>query len=124
MKILHPECKQEDERGQIIDILGQEVIEYVTLITSVRGATRGSHYHRATTQTVYVLGGRLKLLTQRPDEPVVTAILEKGDLAVTEPMERHTMIALEDAAFMVFTRGPRGGDDYESDTYRVPPLGE
>jgi len=26
---------------------------------------------------------------------------------------------LEDSLFLVFTRGPRGGQDYESDTYRL-----
>ena len=61
----------------------------------------------------------MKLLTQMPGAPVIATILEKGDLAKTEPLERHAMIALEDAAFMVFTRGPRGGEDYETDTYRL-----
>ena len=31
----------------------------------------------------------------------------------------HTMVALEDSAFLVFTRGIRGAEDYEKDTYRL-----
>ena len=119
MKITRPQVKYADERGSITDILQKEEIEYITVITSVKGVERGHHYHKKTTQWVYLMGGRMKLLTQLPGEPVVATILEKGDLAVTYPMERHAMIALEDSVFLVFTRGPRGGEDYESDTYRL-----
>jgi perosamine synthetase len=124
VRLSHPACKHQDERGQIIDILGPTPIEYVTLITSARGVSRGNHYHRDTVQTVYILEGRLKLLSQRPNEAVVATILERGDLCTTEPLERHAMLALEDSVFLVFTRGPRGGDNYEADTYRVDPLVE
>ena len=119
MKVTRPQCSSKDKRGEIIDILTKEHIEYVTLITSARGTTRGNHYHKETIQMVYILHGKMKLLTQMPSCPVVVTILEKGDLAVTDPMERHAMMALEDSAFMVFTRGIRGGEDYEKDTYRL-----
>ena len=119
MKVTHPQYNNRDQRGEIVDILRKEYIEYVTLITSVQGSTRGNHYHKETTQMVYMLQGRMKLLTQMPDQPVIVKVLEKGDLAVTDPLERHAMIALEDSTFMVFTRGIRGGGDYEKDTYRL-----
>jgi quercetin dioxygenase-like cupin family protein len=119
MKVERIQCTHKDERGEIADILAKEEIQYVTLITSAKGAERGHHYHKETIQWVYILEGRLKLLTQISDEPVRETILEKGDLAMTAPLESHAMIALEDSAFMVFTRGTRGGDDYEKDTYRL-----
>jgi len=119
MKVDHIQYTKKDERGEITDIMVKENIDYVTLITSVKGSTRGNHYHKLTDQWVYILEGRLKLLTQMPDGPVLVTILEKGDLAKTGFMERHAMIALEHSSFMVFTRGPRGGDDYETDTYRL-----
>jgi len=119
MKITRIKCAQRDKRGRITDILVREKIDYVTHITSARGSVRGNHYHRKTVQWVYVLEGKLKLLTQMPDLPVVSTILRKGDLAMTVPLERHTMIAMEDSVFMVFTRGVRGGGDYEKDTYRL-----
>lgn len=125
MKVVRPECSDRDERGEIIDIIVKETIHYSTLITSAKGATRGNHFHKETVQYVYILEGKMKLLARMPDGPVVSAVLEKGDLAVTVPMEGHAMIALEDSSFMVFTRGPRGGEDYEKDTYRLSePLGE
>lgn len=119
MEIRRPQVNYADERGSITDILQKEEIEYITVITSVKGVERGHHYHKKTTQWVYLMEGRMKSLTQLPGEPVVATILEKGDLAVTYPMERHAMIALEDSVFLVFTRGPRGGEDYETDTYRL-----
>ena len=119
MKLTHPRPSQSDERGIIVDILTKEKIDYVTLITSKRGATRGNHYHKQTIQWVYIFRGKIKLLSQKPDEAVEATYLTQGDLALTEPMERHAMIALEDSEFMVFTRGIRGGIDYEKDTYRL-----
>jgi quercetin dioxygenase-like cupin family protein len=117
--VTKPAPAHQDDRGVITDILTAEPIEHVTLITSSQGAVRGNHFHKETTQWVYVLEGRLELLTQMPGQPVVARTLERGDLAVNPPNERHAMIAIEDSSFMVFTRGPRGGANYESDTYRL-----
>lgn len=119
MKVSRPKVCFADERGSIIDILRDEKLEYVTVITSVKGASRGNHYHKETMQWVYIVEGRMRLLTQLPGEPVAVTILEENDLALTYPMESHAMIALEDSVFFVFTRGPRGGEDYEEDTYRL-----
>jgi quercetin dioxygenase-like cupin family protein len=119
VKIERIQCTHKDARGEISDVLVKEEIQFVTLITSAKGAERGHHYHKETIQWVYILEGRLKLLTQMPDGPVCETILEKGDLAMTVPLESHAMIALESSAFMVFTRGTRGGEEYESDTYRL-----
>lgn len=119
MKFDRIQYKIKDERGEITDIMVKENIDYVTLITSVKGSTRGNHYHKKTDQWVYIIEGKIKMLTQLPDGPVISTILEKGNLAKTGFLERHTMIALEDTSFLVFTRGPRGGEDYESDTFRL-----
>jgi len=119
MKVVRIDYTKKDDRGEITDIMVKEIVEYVTMITSLKGSIRGNHYHKKTDQWVYILEGKLKMLTQMPDEPVMATILEKGHLAMTAPMERHAMIAMEDAAFMVFTRGPRGGEDYETDTFRL-----
>ena len=41
------------------------------------------------------------------------------DLLLTEPNESHALETLEETLFLVLTRGPRGGDRYESDTFRL-----
>ena len=63
--------------------------------------------------------GKLKALSQMSGEPVSTAVLSKGDLIVNVPHESHAFEALEDTTFLVFTRGPRGGENYEDDTFRL-----
>lgn len=119
MKIINKKCSFEDDRGKIIDILEKEVIEYVTFISSKEGAVRGNHYHKESVQYTYVLKGSFKLLTQVNDGKIEETIIKAGDLVFTPPMEKHTLVALEDSEFLVFTRGPRGGKNYENDTYRL-----
>jgi quercetin dioxygenase-like cupin family protein len=46
-------------------------------------------------------------------------VVEAGQMCVHPPGEPHAWEALEDADCLVFTRGPRSGADYESDTYRL-----
>jgi len=119
LKIINKKCSFEDDRGKIIDILEKEVIEYVTFISSKEGAVRGNHYHKESVQYTYVLKGSFKLLTQVNDGKIEETIIKAGDLVFTPPMEKHTLVALEDSEFLVFTRGPRGGKNYENDTYRL-----
>jgi quercetin dioxygenase-like cupin family protein len=109
----------QDARGAITDLLQNEEIQAITLISFTRGAVRGNHYHKHTTQWNYVLAGRIRLATQLPDGDLVETILQKGELAVTVPNERHALQAIENSELMVFTKGPRGGKEYESDTYRL-----
>lgn len=108
-----------DDRGVISDILYNESINHVTVITSKKGASRGNHYHKQTTQWVYLQSGRLEVGCRRDHEETTIVVLEPGDLVCTAPLEQHVMLALEDSVFFVFTSGPRGGKDYENDTYRL-----
>ncbi|MDD5728344.1 MAG: cupin domain-containing protein [Victivallales bacterium] len=112
-----------DDRGEITDLLAQEDINAVTLISFTKGAVRANHYHRHTYQWNYVISGKIRLLTQliNGDEAgkVEETILEAGDFAVTVPGESHALQALEESRLMVFTKGPRGGKEYESDTFRL-----
>lgn len=108
-----------DNRGDIIDILKREDIEYVTLITSKKGAVRGNHYHKDTIQFTYILSGRMKAFSKMPGEETKSFEMVTGDLIANVPLECHAFEALEDSTMLVMTRGPRGGDDYEQDTYRL-----
>ena len=109
----------EDERGKIIDILSHEAVDAVTLITFAKDAVRANHFHKETTQWNYVLSGKIKLACQFPDKEVEESIMTAGDFIVTHPHESHALQALEDSVLLVLTRGPRGGKEYESDTFRL-----
>ena len=119
MKVQRMPVSFADDRGEIVDILMNSPVEYATIITAKKNAVRGNHYHKDTYQHLYVLEGKLRVRTQMPGENVEEAVLEKGDLIVNTPNERHAFEALEDSVFLVLTRGPRGGENYETDTYRL-----
>jgi quercetin dioxygenase-like cupin family protein len=119
MEVQRRKVSFEDARGKIIDIIANEPVEYATLITSAKGAVRANHYHKDTFQYLYVLSGKLRVVGQMPGKEPQEAIMTEGDVIVNVPEERHAFEALEDSTFLVLTRGPRGGDDYEKDTYRL-----
>lgn len=108
-----------DNRGSITDILAKVPLDAVTVIRSNKGVVRGNHYHKHTVQWIYLQSGRLRSLTQVGDDPVVAGIMTPGDLLLTEALEKHAVVALEDSEFFVFTHGPRSGDSYEDDTYHL-----
>ncbi|MBF0166118.1 MAG: cupin domain-containing protein [Alphaproteobacteria bacterium] len=119
MLLTHPAINFEDARGAIKDILFREPVDHVTVITSRAGVVRGNHYHNETVQWVYLASGSMKSLTRKGNGNVEVTALKPGDLILTEAGEQHALEALEDSTFFVFTRGPRGGQDYESDTFRL-----
>lgn len=108
-----------DDRGEITDLLENENINAITRITFSQGSVRGNHYHKETTQWNYLISGRIKLVSQVPGEPVVETMMNPGDFTVTEPHVRHALVGMDDADLLVFTKGPRGGKEYESDTFRL-----
>jgi quercetin dioxygenase-like cupin family protein len=109
----------QDKRGDIIDILAEGHVEYVTLIHTRKGSVRGNHYHKDTFQHLYVLKGKLRAVSRMPGRDQTEAVLVGGDLVLNVPEEHHAFEALEDSSFLVLTRGPRGGDNYEKDTFRL-----
>ncbi|NEJ69078.1 cupin domain-containing protein [Rhizobium phaseoli] len=108
-----------DARGEITDLLENENINAITRITFSKGAVRGNHYHKQTTQWNYLISGRIMLVSQVPGEPMVETVMNPGDFTVTKPHVRHALVGLDDAELLVFTSGPRGGKEYESDTFRL-----
>ncbi len=108
-----------DTRGEIIDILKQNVVDYVTMIKSAKGAVRANHYHKETFQWVYMLEGRMRVVARMPGEEPTEVLLGPGDLIVNVPLEQHAFESLDDSSMLVLTRGPSGGENYENDTFRL-----
>ena len=119
MKKIRLKISFRDKRGCIIDLVEKEKINAVTLITFKKGAVRGNHYHKKTTQWNYILSGKIKFLAQVHGKNVSEIIVKKGDFIVASPRERHVLVGLEDSELLVLTRGPRGGKEYENDTFRL-----
>jgi dTDP-4-dehydrorhamnose 3,5-epimerase-like enzyme len=119
MTLRHIEKAFEDARGSITDILEDEIVEHVTLITTAKGAVRGNHVHHETHQFVYIVSGALRYVTRDGSGSIERGTAFPGDVLATGPMDAHAIEALEDTTMVVMTRGPRGGREYESDTYRL-----
>lgn len=114
-----------DDRGSISDILYKTVINHAAIIESKSGGLiRGNHYHKDTTQHIFVTKGSLRYWYQPLDksEPVKSVVVHEYEMVSTPPYEIHALEILEPNQFVVFSHGVRGGADYESDTFRVPPI--
>jgi dTDP-4-dehydrorhamnose 3,5-epimerase-like enzyme len=114
-----------DERGTISDILYKAEINHAAVIESKRaGLIRGNHYHKATTQHIFMTKGSLRYWYQPADKsaPVQSVLVQEYEMVSTPPYEIHALEILEPNQFVVFSQGVRGGEDYESDTFRVPPI--
>jgi dTDP-4-dehydrorhamnose 3,5-epimerase-like enzyme len=111
-----------DDRGSITDIFYQANMNHGCVITNQPGAVRGNHYHKLTTQYTFVMSGTLTYYSKNwdSDQPPNVLQASAGDMIISEPLEIHAMRAGDDGCtFIAFAEGPRGGADYETDTYRV-----
>ena len=110
----------QDERGIIIDVVTHVDFQHATIITSTIGAFRGDHYHKLTDQYIFLLSGQLKYVSRDRKIPNVEVVtVNPNDLVLSPPDEEHGFIAIKDSTILVLTCGPRGGDDYEDDTFRL-----
>jgi quercetin dioxygenase-like cupin family protein len=119
MNIIKSVVSFKDSRGEIVDLVEDKNINAITSISFSKGAVRANHYHKETTQWNYLLKGKIKLVVQVGDGPIEECILLPGDLVSTAPMEKHALEGIEESELLVFTEGPRGGKEYESDTFRL-----
>lgn len=104
-----------DDRGLIEDILAGP-LDCVTRIFTRAGAIRGNHTHKQTVQWTYVVSGTLRAVTPS------SSMLYKAGSLIEEPAGiPHAWRAEEDTTVLVFTRGPRSGEAYETDTIRLAP---
>lgn len=110
-----------DERGTIADILYKTEINHSAVIETVRGGViRGNHYHKQSTQHIFMTRGSLRYWYQPHDgsEPVRSILVEEYDLVSTPPYEVHALEMIGPSQFVVFSQGLRGGENYEDDTFR------
>lgn len=119
MQVIDLKPAHEDERGAITDLIGDDTINAVTVITFAEGAVRANHYHEHTIQWNYVMSGEILFVTRSPDGERQERILRKGDFAFSPPLEAHALKALTAAEVLILTKGPRAGFDYEKDTFRL-----
>jgi quercetin dioxygenase-like cupin family protein len=120
MEVIDLKPAHTDARGSITDLISDDEINAVTLITFAPGAVRANHFHKHTIQWNYILSGEILLVTRASDQAEkVERILRPGEFAVTREGEHHALKALAESEVLILTKGPRAGSQYEDDTFRL-----
>ena len=102
-----------DVRGLIKDLLIGEK-GAVTYITFKKGAVRANHYHKKTVQHDFILSGKL-LCKSGTTEMKVSA----GEIITHPKNVPHAYKALEDSEMISLVYGPRKGEEYSLDTFKL-----
>ena len=106
-----------DARGVISDLIEKENINAVTFITLNKNSVRGNHYHKKTIQWNYILSGKVIFVSELNGKRK-TLVGNKGELIKLDIKEKHALKGLKKSEFLVFTKGPRGGKEYEKDPFK------
>tara|TARA_Y200000002_G_scaffold67587_1_gene52442 strand:+ start:4854 stop:5228 length:375 start_codon:yes stop_codon:yes gene_type:complete len=118
MKKIKSKINHKDKRGLISDLIEKENINAVTYITFNKNKVRGNHFHKKTIQWNYIISGRV-IFVSRIKGRIKKVIGKKNDLVKIDTKEEHALKALNNSEILVFTKGPRGGKEYENDTFRL-----
>lgn len=112
-----------DARGKIQNLI-DESFTSAAVISSVKGAVRGNHYHKTDYHYCWLQSGRMRYY-HRPvgsKQPPACREIKAGQLYFTPPMVEHAMHFLEDSVFFVFSRNHRASADYDADTVHFSSL--
>jgi quercetin dioxygenase-like cupin family protein len=112
-----------DDRGAIQPLV-DVTMESCVLIESKKGTVRANHYHQTDWHYCYVLSGAIDYY-HRPTgskEAPEKVRIEKGQMFFTPPDADHSMVFVEDTAFLTFGRNSRAQEVYEADVVRIPPI--
>ena len=114
-----------DKRGVILDIFVNKPKDHCTLVTFNKGAIRGNHYHKKSTQYSFVLSGKLIMFSVKVNnngnitKKIKKEILLKNSLITHKPFYAHAFKAITKSNLLAFADGKRGGKNYEKDTFRL-----
>ena len=111
-----------DKRGKISNYELTEPINLIGLITSKKNTVRANHYHPIQEQKCLVTEGRFISVFKNLldiNQPIITQVVNKGDITVTKPNVAHTMVFLENTTFLNLVRGEREHNKYGI-THTIP----
>ena len=104
-----------DQRGKISNYELPEPINLIGYIESKYGTVRANHFHPIQEQKCLLVKGQFisvyKDLLEK-NSPIVTHVVNEGDLIVTKPNVAHAMIFSKDTIFLNLVRGEREHENY------------
>ncbi len=115
-----------DHRGSITDIFVKSPKDHCAIITTAPGHIRANHYHKFTTQYTFLVHGKMLMASVEvsknggyDQEAVEIITIPTNTLVVHPPYKAHAFKAVEESTILAFACGIRGGDQYESDVFRL-----
>lgn len=112
-----------DARGMIQNLIDASFTS-AAMITSVKGAVRGNHYHKTDYHYCWLQSGGMIYMHRKAGAKTAPRrwAIKPGQMFYTPPMYEHAMVFTADTVWFVFARNNRDMAHYEADTVRVSPL--
>ena len=104
-----------DFRGKISNYELSEPVNLIGYIESKKGTVRANHFHPIQEQKCLLVRGQFISVYKNlleANSPIVTHVVNEGDLIVTKPNVAHSMIFSEDTIFLNLVRGEREHKNY------------
>jgi len=104
-----------DSRGKISNYELSEPVNLIGYIESKKGTVRANHFHPIQEQKCLLVRGQFISVYKdllEANSPIVTHVVNEGDLIVTKPNVAHSMIFSEDTIFLNLVRGEREHKNY------------
>ena len=112
-----------DERGEIRNLVDAPFTS-AAVITSVKGAVHGNHYHKTDYHYCWLQSGGMVYLHRkaRAKTPPQRWTIQPGQMFYTPPRYEHAMHFTQDSVLFVLAKNNREMANYEADTIRIAPL--
>ncbi len=108
-----------DERGSITNIWLASAGS-ITVITSLKGSSRASHYHKGDWHSSYIISGSVKYTEADIDGSNMTEqFFTAGQSFFSKPMKWHRMDFPEDTTFITMNGIVKSHDNYENSVVRI-----
>lgn len=116
-----------DGRGSIFNLLEDELdIHHIEYYTSIRGITRGNHYHPNHNEAIFMIDGICRMVVKdlensNPDDPksgLEDVVVGSNNLIICKSRVVHAQVFLEDARAIAFSDKRKDKDKYSEHTIR------
>ena len=112
-----------DSRGEIKNLIDASFTS-AAVITSIRGAIRGNHYHKNDYHYCWLQSGEM-VYFHRPvgsGKKPGRWVIKPGQMFYTPPHYEHAMVFTKKSVLFVLARNSRKMANYEADTVRIEPI--
>lgn len=101
IKFIKNYCENIDERGSLIGLINFGTWEEINIITSKKGALRGNHFHKYTSEIFIILEGEIEVSVNKiGKKDIEKYLVKKGDVFLIKPMVNHVFEVKKDSKWI------------------------